>query len=846
MALMTAFSAMTQSAIAQVTVNGGTANQDYTITANSGATLANLTVSGTVAHGLLYSVNVTGSLGTLHNTGTILNTNTASAFAAVASAIYNTGQIDTLENDNLISSVNAENILNAAGKIGTLTNTGTLTVTGSAGVGILNVGGGYIGTLNNSGTIKSSTVAIDNVSSGTINTLVNAGTVQATDTGVGQSIHVGTNHGDISANGIAILNGGNAANYHSVDGSGSTIGSIDNSGTITGSAFALLNVVDGVVGVITNSGLIAGNIENDAANNLVINGGTGTVFGTLTGYGGTIGTISNIASNVVFGTGNILLNDNVDLGGTSGITTFALNNTGAVLQVDNPLTISGNYTQGAAATLMIGVADGAVAQGSLSSDSGYGRLVVSGSAVIDSGSHITLQKLNTYGFAAGQRFVVVDAALAGTDYHADTLIYGIDGINAVVRGTVVDTATRSDLVISVVGVPTTTATTATTATTRNAIALLHGLASYSGIDDAKLLNLYNAALALNNGTAEEANKAGAQLGPVAQTQSIRVAALPTFDTLDIIGARVASLRLDQVAGSRGSDSVDTPSTRGVALAQTGVWGQAFGGHASQRERDEVNGYTANYAGLVLGVDRALNERWRAGGAFSYSNAAMYSTGSTTGDATHIDNYGFFGYASYTAPRWYANLSAGIASQHYTETRAIDFTGFSGSANGSFGGTQWVARGELGYPLALGGATLTPLASLTYAYLHQNAYTESSAEGAALRVGTAHATSVKTDIGAKLDQAFSTRYGELVPSVQLAWRHEYTHSKTTVDASFAADPLGETAFSTKGARPVSDSALLTAGVTVLRANNLSITAQYQMQAASGFLSQAGTLRLRQLF
>jgi uncharacterized protein with beta-barrel porin domain len=34
--------------------------------------------------------------------------------------------------------------------------------------------------------------------------------------------------------------------------------------------------------------------------------------------------------------------------------------------------------------------------------------------------------------------------------------------------------------------------------------------------------------------------------------------------------------------------------------------------------------------------------------------------------------------------------------------------------------------------------------------------------------------------------------------------------------------------------------------LLRANNLSLSVRYELQAASGFVSQTGTVRIRQLF
>ena len=157
----------------------------------------------------------------------------------------------------------------------------------------------------------------------------------------------------------------------------------------------------------------------------------------------------------------------------------------------------------------------------------------------------------------------------------------------------------------------------------------------------------------------------------------------------------------------------------------------------------------------------------------------------------------------------------------------------------------MARAEAGYPLALYGATLTPLTSLTYSYLNQGSYTESGGSGAALSVDSSHASSVKSSLGARLEKGFTTGYGEIVPDLQVQWIHEYDHTRQVTGAGFAGAP-GETAFTTVGATPVADLADVSLGVTLLRANNLSLTVRYELQAAPGFLSQTGILRLQQKF
>jgi uncharacterized protein with beta-barrel porin domain len=145
------------------------------------------------------------------------------------------------------------------------------------------------------------------------------------------------------------------------------------------------------LGIITNTGAISGNIELDTAGAMGVVGATANSFGTLTDYhGGLIDTsvvgIINHANQEIDLSGRLLLNDNINAG-TGTVYLQNLSNS-SVLQVVNPVTITGNYSQAAATTLLSGVADNAVATGNVATDSGYGRLVVSGNATIAPGASV--------------------------------------------------------------------------------------------------------------------------------------------------------------------------------------------------------------------------------------------------------------------------------------------------------------------------------------------------------------------------------------------------------------------------------------------------------------------------
>jgi len=365
---------------------------------------------------------------------------------------------------------------------------------------------------------------------------------------------------------------------------------------------------------------------------------------------------------------------------------------------------------------------------------------------------------------------------------------------------------------------------------------LTGLVNYQGISP-QLLNLYDAALALNGSATSKLNHAGEQLAPTVQASSAAAAASPTFDVLDIVSAHADVLRMAQ-AGS----GIST----GESATGWSAWGQTFGGHASQDRRDQVDGYGADYVGLLLGADRAISGPWSLGGVVSYSNTSVGNTGDTAGDKTNINAFGVIGYADYVTGNWYAKLSLGVLEQHYDTERRIVFTGFSGSASGDFNGQQYVARGEVGYPIAMGATTVAPLGSLTYSHLGQDAYTESGGNGAALAVDSARTSSVTTDIGVKLEHGMTVSQGLLVPDLRIAWRHNYDSTRTAITANFAAATSGETSFTVLGATPLADSAVISAGITLLRGNDLSLTARYEAQLGQGYVSNAASLRLRLLF
>ncbi|HBU94011.1 MAG TPA: autotransporter outer membrane beta-barrel domain-containing protein, partial [Leclercia adecarboxylata] len=559
-------------------------------------------------------------------------------------------------------------------------------------------------------------------------------------------------------------------------------------------------------------------------------------------------------------------------------------NEAASLQVNNSINIAGDYHQKAAATLISGVSDLTDARGDLLADTGYGRLNVSGNAIVDAGSSIKLLRTgSTYQFAEGQRYVVINATGAETDYHADRLNYKALGYRGTVNGSVYDATdskalvltlgaepvviapvepqpeptpevtppvvTEPDVTTPIVTVPTPPTPPAEPtpaqptkrgyATIPSATAALGGLARYSGIASPQLLDLYNASLAIEG--KQEANRAGERLSTSQNLNTSAAATVATSTAQAVVGAHIDAVRNPQASGVSGVATGDDYANNWI------VWGQPFGGYARQDSTDNVSGYTAKFGGLLIGADRALGDDWRLGAALNYSNTSVHGKDNLSGNNSTADNYGVIGYAGYTGNPWYLNLSAGLNRQNYSSVRRADFTGFSGAAHGKFNGQSITLQSELGYPITLpADVVLTPLAGLTYGYQHVDGYSETGGNGMALDVSSTHSQSVMSDIGARIEKTFATGMGNLTPFAQVSWIHQYDNRQVSSHATYAADAIGETSFITKGASPVEDMAGVAVGTTLYNANDLSLDARYDLQAGDRYQAHTFSLRLRKSF
>jgi len=166
-------------------------------------------------------------------------------------------------------------------------------------------------------------------------------------------------------------------------------------------------------------------------------------------------------------------------------------------------------------------------------------------------------------------------------------------------------------------------------------------------------------------------------------------------------------------------------------------------------------------------------------------------------------------------------------------------------SGSHKGWLTVGRAELGVPVKVDQAVLTPFAGVAFAHLDQQGYTEASAAGAALTIAKQTTNSVRSNLGLRstIPLLVTSTYGFGLETLA-AWRHEFGNTAQTVTAGFAG---GAGTFFAAGPSPTRDTAELGAALKLIAfGDRQSLSLGYNAVVGSAYLEQSAVLKVRAEF
>lgn len=618
----------------------------------------------------------------------------------------------------------------------------------------------------------------------------------------------------VGANLASLTNSGSLTADHPVYvAAGGSLGSLTNTGTLSGAVAAITNA--GTLGPIANSGVIAGNIQNLASTDLRIAGGSGTSFGTLTGFAaGSQGTITNLASNLVL-SGNLLLNDAINLG-TRGLVSSA------TLQLNNAVRVTGNYSQVGGA-LLIGV----------TSTSVYGQLQVSGSANLTS-TNVRLVALGSTTLAAGTPYTVVKAGGALTYSGLTSSIMGFDGSFSTATG-----GGTSDLVLTVKNnVPATQfapiGVSAGGPGVGTGAALDAIVVAGNSADTGAALPVINDVLVpLAALPAAEQERAIVQLSPTQLT--------PQVVALAVSPAVNAIVQHQDVLAANASGREERGMSAGSQGQRGNVWGQLLFNTAKRGVAAGSSPYAADSFGIIAGVDLIGSSTLLVGGAVSWVNSTANGRADLIGSRTRLDSYQATTYFTWQPGDlenggFAVDGQLGFGYNAYRQQRRIDFLGRT--ARASYDGQQYLGSLRVSDTVPLGdSASLTPYAGLRAIHLRNDGYTERQAGTANMQVRRISVDSLNHEIGVQGGAIYDTGSGRFAPSVKLGWIHNYVNGPIPLTAI-----LGGVTFTSTSTRGPRDGAVLGAGLTFSRSDRLRIGVQYDGEIRDAFQSHSGTVKL----
>ncbi len=509
------------------------------------------------------------------------------------------------------------------------------------------------------------------------------------------------------------------------------------------------------------------------------------------------------------------------LGGTGNLTVASgLTNKGWIAPGNSigTLTIDGDYTQSNTGGLAIEV-----------DSSSIDKLDVTGTATIKGG---TLD-VTTLGYpAASTTAAFLDAATIEDEYGADDgdFFAELTDSSLLLDFEVVYDDTEESLALAVTQMPIAGYTlTDNQRSMASAIDKAGAISGGSGVLD----------LLAQASNAEELGAMLDQLSPEPYTAFARIGLGNTRafqgTVLNQVGGQATARRhQDRFAATLAADG---PGPDSQASGQA-LWGELYGSWAEQdKVRDGAGvkyGYDLDTYGLAAGYDLPLSDRMIAGVTAGFGQSEIDFSGLDA--KTDVDTFTLGAYSTYSRDKYYAE---GLVSASYSEfdtERRITAAGTTAAAD--YNGGDAALRLGGGYHAVQGpNWTLGPIASLQYAYLWHEDFTESGAGEFNNDLDSGSYDSLLSRVGVAFNGAVPAGNMTLRPKMTLEWGHEYMDEEADITARFNyADAEW---FKVDGAESGRNSLLVGAGVEAQLSDSLMLYLNYNGDYRHDFEAEAVT-------
>jgi len=319
--------------------------------------------------------------------------------------------------------------------------------------------------------------------------------------------------------------------------------------------------------------------------------------------------------------------------------------------------------------------------------------------------------------------------------------------------------------------------------------------------------------------------------------------LPSVNIERTLENNVSSTSLQIVNRINSISSVSVSNVSGTASGdgndRFGAWVNPFFSSSTQEAQSKNAGYTSSAVGASIGVDTKITDETILGGAFTFANNEIKHKDFKSGDKTKLSSmmFSLYGRQEITDAIFInAALSFGKNDVDNSEQR-VAAKGYE-KASAKYNVTSMGGEAMFGYNAAVGGATLTPMAGVSYTSIGSSNYTETGATIQNLKVKTEAVSKFGIVVGARISANDIDMGGALMtPEV-----HGFVNYGFNDKAAVQSVNLGATAITPK-TNKATDTTFNFGLSANARFGAMEVGAGYDAIIAEKYISHQGSLKLR---
>jgi uncharacterized protein with beta-barrel porin domain len=268
-----------------------------------------------------------------------------------------------------------------------------------------------------------------------------------------------------------------------------------------------------------------------------------------------------------------------------------------------------------------------------------------------------------------------------------------------------------------------------------------------------------------------------------------------------------------------------------------VWATAYGGNSrvSGDTGAGTNTTTSRIFGTAVGATYRFTPDTQAGFALGGAGSSFNLDGGFGGGKADVFNMAV--YAKHNFGSAYLAGLLGYSWQDTSTDRTVTISG-TDKLHASFKAQALAARLEGGWRYATPMVGVTPYAALQTTTFYLPSYGETATSGSntfALSYASKTVTATRSELGAKFDKAMLVQGGVFTLKAKTAWAHDWSTDRAAT-ATFQSLP-GAT-FTTNGAQPSANAALLSLGGEMAWHNGWSIAGSFDGEFSRTTAGYAG--------